>query len=1115
MRPARWTRTGAVGALLLCLLAPTAIAQSPLAIERSGSEASRDRARQVRRALQGVSGHGVAAADRLAKRVAPESLSILVVGCDFSDSLMVGRDRSQFPGWPPSRRTAQPILYDGNIPQFEAHDAAFFDLQMQRVDDYWRTVSLGRFGLDWQVHETIVNLPEAMGWYGDADSADVRIVRMANQVVAAIDDEVDFSLYDTLLLIHAGAGQETDVEGDSPEQLFSNYLDARDFEVAVEAGVLASPWITTGEGALEHVLVLPESEAQDPLPSNALSGFFDVRGVYCFEIGLRLGMLSLADFTPSQYPDSQGIGNFGLMGYGLFTGIGIVPSAPSAMNRYLMGWVDAVEVTEDADIRIGATGAVGDAVSDTLLVRVPISDREYWLIEYRLQDPDGDLFYTFDDLNGNVWPDFLDADSAFENGVPTSTFDPETDTWERELGAEWDYFMSENPARGQDRCRRGGGSGLYIWHIDERVIAEAILGGTNTVNADPDRKGVDVEEADGIQDLDSSRPSQYLLGSDGDVWRGEGVSEFGPFSLPATVNAEGLATGIRITDISHVVVDTLVAEDGDCIGFDYAPTMTFSVRFGEVDGEAATLASQAHFDRFVPRGDLRVTDLGSAPGDPTPDGADEIALLGDDGLVYAFAGSLAGWLDDGLPDTPAGQLANLGAGSEAIGLAVVAMDGSGPAVFVASFSGGDAVVDPQTGNFLAGAPTEPRQGPPVGVEDGFVQLYAGQEEVLLRHFRSDPVADHEIAIAGSYASGPVLLSDEPLVLGLFVDGEQGSEWVRVTLGDSGSAAERFDVPMEVAVDALTVFDGGGRVLGRALDGRPFLLDSVDGSLVASALDAGLPASSLAAAASERDGTDFVIAQSVAGELHVYGRNLRDRVGFPYRPARVGESYRGAPAAMPPALVDLDGDGRIEVLWHDPTGEIHAVDLEGRSLAGWPVAGPAEPISAPALADVDGDAELELVVLGRFDRIAGTDAPSRDYQAEPMGDLRVYDLAVPASAYAPWSQARAAADGSGRVDADVTAPTAGDALTPESLLLWPNPVRGDVARASVEIGRDVDVRFELFNLEGERVYLSGWVPSVAGSRAAEDLPVADLASGMYLCRVEAGDDVLTAVLAVIR
>jgi hypothetical protein len=434
---------------------------------------------------------------------------------------------------------------------------------------------------------------------------------------------------------------------------------------------------------------------------------------------------------------------------------------------------------------------------------------------------------------------------------------------------------------------------------------------------------------------------------------------------------------------------------------------------------------------------------------------------------------------------------------------------------VAAFAGGDAIVDPQTGIFLAGAPTETRQGPPVGVPDGFVQLYAGLEEVVLRHFRDGPVANHEIGIAGSYAAGPVLLSEEPLVLGLFVSEEQGSKWVRVTLGDSGSTAERFDFAMQVASDALTAFDGGGRVLGRALDGRPFLLDSVDGSLVSAALDAGLPASSLAAGATQRDGTDFVIAQSVAGELHVYGRNLRDRVGFPYRPARVGESYRGAPAAMPPALVDLDGDGRVEVLWHDPTGEIHAVDLEGRSLAGWPVAGPAEPISAPALADVDGDAQLELVVLGRFDRIAGTDAPARDYEAEPMGDLRVYDLAVPANAYAPWSQARGSADGSGRVVADALAPTVGDALMSGSLRLWPNPVRGDVARASVEIGRETEVRFELFNLEGQRVYESGWVPSVAGSRAAEDLPVADLASGMYLCRVEAGGDVLTAVLAVIR
>ncbi len=41
--------------------------------------------------------------------------------------------------------------------------------------------------------------------------------------------------------------------------------------------------------------------------------------------------------------------------------------------------------------------------------------------------------------------------------------------------------------------------GTLIWQIDEGVISENLS--SNGVNADPKRRGVDVEEADGSQDI--------------------------------------------------------------------------------------------------------------------------------------------------------------------------------------------------------------------------------------------------------------------------------------------------------------------------------------------------------------------------------------------------------------------------------------------------------------------------------------------------------------------------------------------------------------------------------------------------------------------------------------
>jgi hypothetical protein len=162
-------------------------------------------------------------------------------------------------------------------------------------------------------------------------------------------------------------------------------------------------------------------------------------------------------------------------------------------------------------------------------------------------------------------------------GTPTGKFDPATDTHEDLRGAEWDFAMSENNARQVGEL--GAGSGVYIWHVDEGVIA-AVFGGTaNLFNADPAHKAVDLEEADGVQDLDSSEPSAWQLGGDDDSFRGEDNHRFGPDTRPDTRSNGGLPTGVVMRDFSDVVRDSaayeVVVGEFTYPGYDYADTMTF------------------------------------------------------------------------------------------------------------------------------------------------------------------------------------------------------------------------------------------------------------------------------------------------------------------------------------------------------------------------------------------------------------------------------------------------------------------------------------------------------------------------------------------------------------
>jgi hypothetical protein len=213
---------------------------------------------------------------------------------------------------------------------------------------------------------------------------------------------------------------------------------------------------------------------------------------------------------------------------------------------------------------------------------VPINSNEYFLLENRAQDAGKDNVIVTYRQNGQTFTKAIEPDTSglftikrdFKKGIPGGVV------------IDVDEFDASIP-----------GNGIVIWHIDEKVISGKIS--RNKINTDPSRRGVDVEEADGIQDIGEkfSSPFGDIIGEGGseDFWFKKNSSrlyknKFSSDSKPNTKTNDGTNSLISIenfSDLSNKMSFTVSVGNNDLylarsikIPFDKKPTSISSLQFG-------------------------------------------------------------------------------------------------------------------------------------------------------------------------------------------------------------------------------------------------------------------------------------------------------------------------------------------------------------------------------------------------------------------------------------------------------------------------------------------------------------------------------------------------------
>ncbi|MGC9361748.1 MAG: immune inhibitor A domain-containing protein [Candidatus Syntrophosphaera sp.] len=439
------------------------------------------------------------------------------------------------------------------------HDDAFFERWMLHLADFFHDASHGAYELQHTLHPEVFTLPGAMDFYGAdvADTTDVNLDEFVVDLMGMADPVIDFSQYGGVIIFHAGAGQESDINGINTGQIWSTFLTRKRLQSWFDPENDDYPGLPSDDGAiLTNLVVVPEHEYQDYFPGpgedNADVYLFSIYGVLAHQFGHLIGLPSLFD-NYSANGASQGIGNWGLMGTGIWNASGYVPAQVSPWCRMYLGWENATLVNQSSQ------GIMVDHFLDhepfrNRLFKIPISDMEYFLVENRQQNPDGSTD-PYTGLPSYTFKLLPEGEQDYYDNYPLLPYFNFMEN--RYISCEWDFML---PGLGGPipigMSAPVDGSGLLIWHIDENVIADNFTPNFdyNTVNAFAPHKGIDLEEADGIQHLDTAAYDQYKYGGPYDAFRAGNNDYFGnqnhdgALSLPSSESYYG-GESLEIYDI--------------------------------------------------------------------------------------------------------------------------------------------------------------------------------------------------------------------------------------------------------------------------------------------------------------------------------------------------------------------------------------------------------------------------------------------------------------------------------------------------------------------------------------------------------------------------------------
>ncbi|MBM3263447.1 MAG: VCBS repeat-containing protein, partial [candidate division Zixibacteria bacterium] len=817
------------------------------------------------------------------------------------------------------------------------------------------------------------------------------------------------------------------------------------------------PPIRVDGGATEirEMILMPETTSQD-------GNIGALNTTLAHEFGHQLGLPDLY----STFSFAPGVGVFDLMD--LESGTvdvgeisqqivsGALPTGLSAWSRIFLGWLTPQEIT--ADSVVASLLASWHPSSGTRVLKIPIAPGEYFLLENRQTDLDGD---------GTAFLNFKDGIIVGPSNA------------NRQPTREYDYLLP--------------GSGILIWHVDENVaLGDFNRNGEsnwaeNAVQWDEFHRFLDLEEADGIQEIGFTsappkRQDMFFVGNN---------AFFGPATSPDSRHYSGADShvNVRITTNSRLFMGVTVTRSHTLSGWPVAvggPAGTHASVAADADGDGVPEIFTASSDgrlygyrgngtRFIANtdtirtltfsGDTLSVPVGvfasvpgvflSAPamGDLEDDGMTEVVAV-DAEQVYAWhsVDENTNGRADLKPGFPVRLIEPSGTGtSDRIVL-------TPPVLFrIAGDTYGIAVGTTAGGLIVLRA-------------DGSLSLSINTTEHLNERM---PVSPAAVDLNGDGADEFVIvLFSGGIGRVLAVDTVGRTLWSQtVEPMDRAFAPTAADLDGDGAFDIVVVGTNGQVNVfssdGKPLAGWPVRLPSV--------LSAPPAVGDI-----DGDGLPEVV---LSGDNRIFALHGS---GVPVTnfPVVIDRVVSVGAIASSPALGDMDGDRIADIVVGLPNQTVAAFQGNGQPVSGFPFGVSGAVSSAPALWDLNGRVALAVGADDGFVHL-------RVFSGDP--DV----LPWPMTAHDPRRS------GASQTVAQKPPPRSGRLFADASVFCYPNPAGTGSTGIRYTLNRPADtVRIRIFSLAGDLI------DEMSGAAAQQENEVRwnthRAASGVYLCQVEAQD-----------